>query len=107
MGGRDMKEKLEKIYNSFLGNESFHPALMGKIEFALEEAYIQGRLERKERMVPNNPCMNTGWVNIYGNIHTNVISCGKKIFTARYAAVHDKYRDKDDLIYVATVRIDW
>lgn len=102
-----MKESLREIYNAFLGDESFHPALMGKIELALEEAYLQGRIERRDRMLPNNPCMNTGWVNIYGNIHSNVISCGKKIFTTHNEAICDKYRDKDNLIYIATTRIDW
>lgn len=99
-------EGLKEIYNSFLGNESFHPALMGKIELALEEAYIQGRVERRERMLPNNPREKVRWVNLFMNPQDGKIFCQSEIFETRLKAIQTK-SENEDFVYVTTVMIKW
>lgn len=92
-----MKEDLNMKFITPQNNCELHT------ERALQASYPDDITKR----VKVSPLVNTGWVNIYGNIHTNVISCGKKIFTTHKAAVQDKYRAKDGLVYIATTRIDW
>jgi hypothetical protein len=101
-----MKEPLKEAYNFFLGNESLHPALKGKIELALEDAWIQGHLGDGRGRPYETPNERIGWVNLFMNPQDGKLICGSEVFELHREAVQNK-SENEGFIYVTTVMIKW